>query len=111
MAPYQPNNSATVHRGSSARRMSSAKTFVAKRRPGARDARRLSIHTKKPLIFEEIASWAVRSAFALDRQQHLLAVRADPEDEEQREGGGFPVEPYPHPGAVENEPHDRLFGQ
>ena len=92
MAPYQPNNSAKVCRGSSARRISSAKTSVAKRWPDARDGRRLSIHTRKPLIFEEIASWAVRSAFALDREQHLLAVHAHAEDNEERDRGCLAVE-------------------
>src|SRR6266508_1443461 len=111
MAPYQPSNSAKAHRGLSARRISRAETSVAKRRPDACDGRRLVIPTRKPLIFEEIASWAVRSAFALDREHHLLAVLAYADDDEERDRGRFAVEPHAHHGAVENEPHDRLFGQ
>ena len=51
------------------------------------------------------------AAHALDREQHLLAVLAHADDDEQRDGGGLAVEPHPHHGAVENEPHDRLFGK
>ena len=51
------------------------------------------------------------AAHALDREQYLLAVRAHAENDEQRDGGGFPIEPHAHHGAVENEPYDRLLGQ
>ncbi len=51
------------------------------------------------------------AAHALDREQHLLAVGAHAEDDQQRDGGRFAVEPHPHHRAVEDEPHDRLFGQ
>src|SRR5665811_399490 len=51
------------------------------------------------------------AAHALDREQHLLAVRAHAEDNEQRDGGRLAIEPHAHHGAVENEPHDRLLGQ
>src|ERR1017187_4792509 len=47
------------------------------------------------------------AAHALDREQFLLAVRAHAENDEQRDGGGFPIEPHAHHGAVENEPYDR----
>src|SRR5271167_5183505 len=48
---------------------------------------------------------------ALDREHHLLAVLAYADDDEERDGGRFAVEPHAHHGAVENEPYDRLFGQ
>src|SRR5260370_2342792 len=51
------------------------------------------------------------AAHALDREQHLLAVRADAYDDEQRDGGRFAVEPDAHHRAIENEPHDWLLGQ
>src|SRR5271157_2916276 len=51
------------------------------------------------------------TAHALDREHHLLAVLAYADDDEERDGGRFAVEPHAHHGAVENEPHDRLFGQ
>jgi pimeloyl-ACP methyl ester carboxylesterase len=46
-----------------------------------------------------------------DRQQHFLAVRAHADDDEQRDGRGFAVEPHTHYGAIENESHDRLISQ
>ena len=51
------------------------------------------------------------AAHALDREQHLLAVLAHADDDEQRDRGRFAVEPHAHHGAVENQPHDRLVGQ
>src|SRR5208282_378330 len=51
------------------------------------------------------------AAHALDREQHLLAVRAHAEDDEQRDRSCLAVEPHAHHGAVENEPHDRFIGQ
>ena len=51
------------------------------------------------------------AAHALDREHHLLAVFAHADDDEERDGGRFAVEPHAHHGAVENEPHDRLSGQ
>ncbi len=42
---------------------------------------------------------------ALDREQHLLAVRAHAEDNEQRDGGRFAVEPHTNDGAVEDALH------
>src|SRR5271169_4086865 len=51
------------------------------------------------------------AAHLFDRQKHLLAVLAHPDDNEQRDGSGFAVEPHAHHGAVENQPHDWLLGQ
>src|ERR1700685_1193017 len=51
------------------------------------------------------------AAHLFDRQKHLLAVLAHPDDDEQRDGSGFAIEPHAHHGAVENQPHDRLLGQ
>ena len=48
------------------------------------------------------------AAHALHREQHLLAVRAHADDNEQRDRGRLAVEPHPHDRAVENQPHDRL---
>src|SRR6266516_1373327 len=50
-------------------------------------------------------------AHALDRQQHLLAVRAHAHDDKQRDRRGFAVKPDADDGAVEDQPHDRLFRQ
>ena len=51
------------------------------------------------------------AAHVLDREQHLLAVRAHADDDEQRDRGRLAVEPDAHHGAVEDQPHDRLLGQ
>ena len=51
------------------------------------------------------------SAHAFDCEQHLLAVRAHAEDNEQRDRGRLAVEPHAHHRAVENKPHDRLLDQ
>ncbi len=51
------------------------------------------------------------AAHALDREQHLLAVRAHAENNEQRDRGCLAIEPHAHHRAVENEPHDRFIGQ
>src|SRR5258707_1243302 len=47
----------------------------------------------------------------LDRQEHFLAVLAHPDDDQQRDGSGFAVEPHTNYGAVEDQPNDRLVGQ
>ena len=47
----------------------------------------------------------------LDREQHLLAVRAHADDHEQRDRRGLPIEPDASHGAVEDQPHYRLVGQ
>src|ERR1700680_2798892 len=47
----------------------------------------------------------------LDRQEHFLAVLAHPDDDEQRDGSGFAVEPHTNHGAVENQAHNRLIRQ
>src|SRR5205085_12310963 len=46
-------------------------------------------------------------AHALDREQHLLAVRAHAEDNEERDRGRLAVEPHANDGAVEDQAHDR----
>ena len=51
------------------------------------------------------------AAHLLDRQKNFLTVLAHAENDEQRDGSGFAVEPHPHNGAVEDQPHDRLIGQ
>ena len=48
---------------------------------------------------------------AFDREQHLLSIGAHADIDEQRDRGRCAIEPHPHHGAVENEPHDRLIGQ
>jgi hypothetical protein len=50
-------------------------------------------------------------AHALDREEHLLAVRAYAEDDKERDRSRLAVEPDANDGAVENEPHDRLGGE
>src|SRR6516164_4389791 len=51
------------------------------------------------------------AAHALDRQQHLLAVLANPEPDQEHNRGGFAVEPNPHHGAVEDQADDRLVSE
>src|SRR5471030_1314051 len=51
------------------------------------------------------------AAHAFDREQHLLAVRAHAENDEQRDRGRLAVEPYANDGAVEDQAHDRIPGQ
>ena len=51
------------------------------------------------------------AAHALDREQHLLAVLAHADDNEQRDRGRLAVEPDPDDGAVEDQPDDRLIGE
>ena len=51
------------------------------------------------------------AAHVLDRQQHLLAVGADAEDDQEGDAGGLPVEPDADDRAVEDQPHDRLGGE
>ena len=50
-------------------------------------------------------------AHALDREQHLLAVGAHAKRHEQRDRGRPSVEPDTRDCAVEDQPHDRLFGE
>src|SRR4029077_3075260 len=51
------------------------------------------------------------AAHAPDREQHLLAVRAQTKHHEQRDRGRLAVEPHAHDGAVEDQSYDRLLGQ
>ena len=51
------------------------------------------------------------AAHLFDRQEYFLTVLAHPDDDEQRDGSGFAVEPHAHHSAVENQPHDWLVGQ
>ena len=50
-------------------------------------------------------------AHALDRQQHLLAVGAHAERDEQRDRGRLSVEPNARDRPVEDQPDDRLLGE
>ena len=45
------------------------------------------------------------------RQQHLLAVAADAEDDQERDRRRLLVEPDPHDGAVEDQPDDVFRGE
>src|SRR5262249_12886953 len=51
------------------------------------------------------------AAHTLDREQHFLTVRTYAEDNQQRYRGRLAVEPDPDHSAVEDQSHDRLFGQ
>ncbi len=51
------------------------------------------------------------AAHALDRQQHLRAIGAHPDDDQQRDRCGLAIEPHAHHGAVQEEPYHRLIGQ
>ena len=70
---------------------------------------------RRPRLIEIVEDGApglgALAAHALDREQHLLAVLAHAEDDEQRDRGRLAVEPDPHHGAVEDQPHDRLLGE
>src|SRR5271169_6723997 len=63
------------------------------------------------IVEDRAPSLGALAAHLFDRQKHLLAVLAHPDDNEQRDGSGFAIEPHAHHGAVENQPHDRLIGQ
>src|ERR1700674_2067786 len=45
------------------------------------------------------------AAHALDREQHLLAIVAHAEDNQQRDRGRLAVEPHANDGAVEYQPY------
>jgi len=47
----------------------------------------------------------------LDGQQHLLAVLAHPEHDQEHDRGSLSVEPNPHHGAIEDQADDRLVSQ
>ena len=49
-------------------------------------------------------------AHVLDREQHLLAVRAHTNNHEQRDRRGLAIEPDANDCAVEDQPHHRLVG-
>ena len=51
------------------------------------------------------------AAHALGGEQHFLAVRPHPDDDQQRDRGGLAVEPHAHHRAVEDEAHDRLVSE
>src|SRR5271163_561887 len=51
------------------------------------------------------------AAHVLDSQQHLLAVLADTEHDQEHDRGGLPVKPDPHHGAIQDQADDRLLGQ
>src|SRR5512144_2421779 len=51
------------------------------------------------------------AAHVAHRQQHLLAVAADAEDNEERDRRRLLVEPDTHDGAVEDQPDDVFLGE
>src|SRR5664280_3749817 len=64
--------------------------------------------------FDEIVehrppSLGALAAHASDRQQHLLAVSAHANDDEERDGGGFSVKPDTPHSAIEDQAYDRLL--
>ena len=63
------------------------------------------------IVEDSAPGFGAFSAHAFDCEQHLLAVRAHAEDNEQRDRGRLAVEPHAHHRAVENKPHDRLLDQ
>src|SRR4029434_8230445 len=71
--------------------------------------------TPEPALDETVEDSApgfgALAAHALDREQHLLAVLAHAEDNEERDRGRLAVEPHANDGAVEDQAHDRLLGQ
>src|SRR6516165_10368309 len=69
----------------------------------------------QPALDQIVENGAPRRAglatHVLDRQQHLLAVLANPEPDQEHNRGGFAVEPNPHHGAVEDQADDRLVSE
>ena len=63
------------------------------------------------IVEDGAPSLSALATHALDREYYLLAVLAYADDDQERDGSRFAVKPHAHHGAVENEPHDRLFGQ
>jgi len=69
----------------------------------------------QPALDEIVEHGAPRLAglatHVLDGQQHLLAVLAHPEHDQEHDRGGLAIEPDPHHGAIEDQADDRLVRQ
>ena len=63
------------------------------------------------VIKHSAPSLGALAAHLFNRQEHFLAVGANPDDDEERDGSSFAIEPHSHHSAVENQPHDWLVGQ
>src|SRR5947208_13478405 len=63
------------------------------------------------IVEDGAPSLAGLAAHVLDGQQHLLAVLAHAEHDQERDRGGLPVEPDPHYGAIQDQADDRLLGE
>src|SRR5262245_41809398 len=72
---------------------------------------RLSQTSLDQVVEDGAPGFGALTAHALDRKQHLLAIRAHPNDNKQRDCRGFAIKPDARDGAVEDQPHDRLRGQ
>ena len=75
------------------------------------DQLRRSQSTPDEIVEQRAPGRLAFAAHALDRQQHLLAVRPHAERDEQRDRGRLPVEPNARDRAVEDQPDDRLLGE
>ncbi len=51
--------------------------FDTKRRQGAHDVRHLQIHSKKPLIYKDIVTWAARSTLVGTAEGPVAAPHGD----------------------------------
>src|SRR5581483_796421 len=67
--------------------------------------------TADEIVEHSTPGFGALAAHTLDREQHFLTIRTHADDDQQRDGGRLAVEPYPHHGAVEDQSHDRFFGQ
>src|SRR5512133_4076857 len=69
----------------------------------------------QPALDEIVENGAPRrarlAAHILGSQQHLLAVLAHPEHDQEHDRGGLPVEPDPYHGAIQDQADDRLLGE
>src|SRR5664280_1138776 len=69
--------------------------------------------TLKPALDEIVEhrapSLGALPAHALDREQHLLAIRAHAQDNEERDRGRLAVEPHANDGAVEDQAHNWIL--
>src|SRR5260221_2623011 len=63
------------------------------------------------VIKHSAPSLGALAAHLFNRHEHFWAVGANPDDDEERDGSSFAIEPHSHHSAVENQPHDWLVGQ
>ena len=75
------------------------------------DQRRRSQSAPDQIVEQRTPGRLAFPAHALDREQHLLTVGAHAKRHEQRDRGRPSVEPDTRDCAVEDQPHDRLFGE